>query len=108
MQKKLLLTAAAVALVAAGIAVALMLSRPPSDGGLDTALSDVTVITPPTTTVTTTAPRPKPVRSVDRRCWPMFGGDPGRSLARPKLDLGIPGRPKWARGLASYIEFPAV
>lgn len=107
MRKKLLLAAVAALLVAIGIALAVLLSRTPPQGALDTQLSDVTVITP-TAVPTTTAPRPRPVRSVDRRCWKMFGGDPARSLARPRLDLGIPGRTSWARGLSGYIEFPAV
>lgn len=107
MRMRLLLAAVAALLVVLGIALAVVLSRKPPQGAPDTALSGVTVIAP-STVATTTAPRPRPARSVDRRCWKMFGGDPARSLARPQLDLGIPGRTSWARGLSGYIEFPAV
>ena len=51
------------------------------------------------------SPTPKP--DVDTRCWPMFGGDARRSLARPAVELGAPKRkPLWARGLKEYIEYP--
>jgi len=109
MRKKLLLAAGAALLIAVGLATAFVLSSRPPQGGLDTDLSGVTVISPSTSSATTTSPRPKPVaRDVDRRCWRMFGGDPARTLARPRIDLGIPGRPLWARGLEAYIEFPPV
>ena len=42
-----------------------------------------------------------------RLCWRFFGGDPQRSLARPKLDLGLPKKPLlWTRTFPSYIEYP--
>ncbi len=108
MSKKVIFaTAAAALLVLLGIAVAIVLSREPSGGSLDTALSDVTVIPPTFTVATPTTPKPPAVK-VDRRCWTTFGGDSALSLARSDIDIGIPARKLWARGLKSYIEFPPV
>ena len=72
----------------------------------------MTVVAPPPTTAppppaTTTPPPPTaPAVEVDKRCWPMFGGAPARTLARPGVDLGVPGKKLWARGLKSYVEYP--
>ena len=110
MRKRLLIIAVGVVLLALGAAVAafLITSRPPAPGGLETAPTDVQV-------VTSTVPKPPPIKrpppeaKVDNRCWKMFGGAPTRSLARPLIHLGIPVKPPlWARGLASYVEFPPV
>ena len=81
--------------------------REPSSGALDTELEDVSVVEP-------TAPPPKPPPkpapeqpTVDQLCWPMFGGERSRSLARPGIELGVPARPPlWARGLKAYVEYP--
>ena len=95
----------AVALLGLGAAFLAVTLREPPSGALDTDLGDVTVIEP-------TAPPPKPKPSpaapvVDRRCWPMFGGDRSRALARPDIRLGVPARPSlWARGLKAYVEYP--
>ena len=67
-----------------------------TEGALDTELTDVTV--------TDGRPSPQPSRagaraSRRRRCWPTFGGDPQRSLARPDATLGLPARRLlWTRG----------
>ena len=36
----------------------------------------------------------------------MFGGEPDRRLARPHIDLGVPAKAAWARGLQGYVEYP--
>ena len=103
MRKRLLLAALAALLLAVGIAAALVLQNRPPQGALDTALTDISVISP------TSGPVPTPVPAgpdVDRRCWRMFGGGPARSLSRLDIQLGIPLRPRWARGLKDYIEYP--
>jgi outer membrane protein assembly factor BamB len=52
-------------------------------------------------------PKPEPDPQTDKRCWPFFGGDPQRSLARPFVDLGLPARRLlWTRVLDDYMEFP--
>ena len=108
MRKRLLILAAGVVLLALGgaVAVFIVVNRPPSPGGLETAPTDVEI-------VTSTIPKPKPIKrpppaeKVDNRCWKMFGGGPTRSLARPLIHLGIPVKPPlWARGLQSYVEYP--
>ena len=108
MRKRLLILAAGVVLLALGVAVAVFFvaNRPPTPGGLETAPTDVEI-------VTSTVPKPKPIKrpppaeKVDNRCWKMFGGGPTRSLARPLIHLGIPVKPPlWARGLQSYVEYP--
>src|SRR6478736_8031481 len=108
MRKRLLILAAGIVLLALGIGVAgyFVANRPPTPGGLETAPTDVEI-------VTSTVPKPKPIKhpppaeKVDNRCWKMFGGGPTRSLARPLIHLGIPVKPPiWARGLKSYVEYP--
>lgn len=90
----------------AGLTGAIWLSihdRP--QGALDTELEDVTV-SEATAPDALPEPTPSPPTS-DRICWPHFGGDPQRSLARPSLNLGLPERKiLWTRGLESYIEYP--
>jgi outer membrane protein assembly factor BamB len=110
MRRRLLLILAAVVLLVLGTGIAVLLTRHPPGGTLETNVTDVTVVTPSTTAPQTTPKPPKPPQTepVDRRCWKMFGGGPRRTLARPGIDLGIPKRkPMWARGLKGYIEYPA-
>jgi outer membrane protein assembly factor BamB len=98
-------TVVVLALFGLAIGVALTTQDRPS-GSLDTDLEGVTVV-PQTTTEPEPEPPPEPVG--DRRCWPTFGADPRRSLARPQAILGLPARRfTWMRGLGSYIEFPPV
>ncbi len=114
-RRVLLIVIVAVVVLALGAGLAVFLTREPPGGTLETNVTDVTVVTPPTTTAP--IPRPKPPRPpkpkpkpelVDRRCWKMFGGGPRRTLARPGIDLGVPAaKPMWARGLKGYIEYPA-
>jgi outer membrane protein assembly factor BamB len=112
MRRRLLLILAAAVLLVLGTGIAVLLTRHPPGGTLETNVTDVTVVTPSTTAPETTPkpPKPKPPQTepVDRRCWTMFGGGPRRTLARPGIDLGVPVRkPMWARGLKGYIEYPA-
>ncbi len=113
MRRRLLLViAAAVAAVialAGGLAIAFYATRKPPSGKLETAVTDVTVVAPtiPEPPVRPTpTPTPGPAPEVDKRCWPMFGGGPTRDLARLDIDLGVPGKKLWARGLKSYVEYP--
>jgi outer membrane protein assembly factor BamB len=113
--------AALLVLAAAGLAAAWYFTvedRPA--GHVDTVLKGITVIPakpapPPKPTPKPAKPKPqkpkpqkpvKPERVVDGPCWPNFGGNPQRSLARVQIDLGVPTKPVWARGLKSYIEYP--
>jgi outer membrane protein assembly factor BamB len=114
MRRRLLLILAAVLALVLGAGIALLSTRALPSGTLETDVTDVTVVAPPTTEPPETEPPPKPKPKppepepeVDRRCWTMFGGGPRRELARPAIDLGIPKRkPMWARGLKEYIEYP--
>src|SRR5512134_2590834 len=88
-------TVTAVVVVLVGFAAAIALVLPDrSQGELDTELEGVTVSAaePPKP-----IPRQRPSRPMnDRICWPAFGGDSGRTLSRPLVDLGIPRRrPAW-------------
>jgi outer membrane protein assembly factor BamB len=103
-----IIAAVAVVVVAlGGLAVAIAVISPNrTEGALDTELSDVTVTE---ATVPTPPPRPKPEPepTSDKRCWPNFGGDPQRSLARPNATLGLPSRKLlWTRALGDYMEYP--
>jgi outer membrane protein assembly factor BamB len=100
-------TVAVLVVALGGLAIAISLTRPnETEGALDTELSDVTV-TEATTPRPSPRPLPKPPPTSDRRCWLSFGGDPQRSLARPRATLGLPARKVlWTRGLQSYIEYP--
>ena len=110
MRRRLLLIPAALGLVVLGTGIAVLLTRHPPGGTLETNVTDVTVVTPSAPETTTTPPpKPKPPQTepVDKRCWPMFGGGPRRTLARPTIQLGVPAKkPIWARGLKGYIEYP--
>ena len=112
MRRRLLLILAAAVRLVLGTGIAVLLTRHPPSGTLETNVTDVTVVTPTTTAPQTTPKPPKPpppkTEPVDRRCWNMFGGGPRRTLARPGIDLGVPARkPSGARGLKGYIESPA-
>jgi outer membrane protein assembly factor BamB len=95
------------ALVAAVLAAALVAKlHRPSAGGLVTGTTGVSVSTskPPKP-----KPRPKPVHHVpppDQPCWETFGGGPTRTLSRPSIRLGLPGRASWARGMKDLMEYP--
>src|SRR6476659_3996230 len=101
-----ILTAVIVVVLALfGLAIGLTLitaDRPA--GALDTDLEGVTVEQgspqPP-------APAP-PIEPVSEGpCWPAFGGDPQRSLARATFDLGPPKkRYEWTRVLDDYMALP--
>jgi outer membrane protein assembly factor BamB len=109
-RRGLLIAAVVLVLLAAGAGVAVYLvTRTPTKGGLVTP-TDVTVVTTDTSPAErATRPPPKPpLVAVDKPCWPAFGGDPMRSLARPEIDLGRPGKSVWARGLGDLMEFPPV
>jgi len=110
MRRRLLLIPAAAVVLVLGIALAVLLTRHPPGGKLETNVTDVTLVTPTAPPETTPPPPPKPPQTepVDQRCWTMFGGGPRRDLARPAIELGVPVRkPTWARGLKGYIEYPA-
>jgi outer membrane protein assembly factor BamB len=87
-----------------GIAAVYFLTSDRTKGKIDTQLRGITV----TRAKPRPRPRPKPrpVVAADKPCWPNFGGDPQRTLARVKIDLGKPTKPLWARGLGGYIEYP--
>lgn len=96
-------------LAALGGGVALYLAlRSPSEGGLvePTGITVETIDTSPVP-----RPRPKPragpshVRP-DLPCWRAFGGGPLRSSSRPYVNLGIPRKSVWARGLGDLMEYP--
>lgn len=92
--------------VLAGVGISLALHyHAPGLGGSVTALTGVTV------------ERPKPQRHPLKRhptvpaatselCWDSFGGDPARTLARPKVNLGRPQKIVWSRGLHDLMEYP--
>ena len=110
MRRRLLLIVPVAVVFMVGIGAAVFLTRTPPGGTLETNVTDVTVVTPSTTTAPRPAPKPKPqpkpaTEPVDRRCWTMFGGGPRRTLARPAIDLGVPAaKPLWARGLKGYMK----
>lgn len=103
----------AVALVAllvvlgGGVAAYLAVARDRPEGSLDTDLSGVTVSEAAPTTPTPKPPPEEEQYASGKLCWRFFGGDPQRSLARSKLDLGLPRKPLvWTRTFSSYIEYP--
>jgi outer membrane protein assembly factor BamB len=103
-----IIAAVAVLVVAlGGLAIAIAIVTPNrTEGALDTELSDVTVTeaTPPPTPP---KPPPEPEPTGDARCWPNFGADPQRTLARPNATLGLPAsRLEWTRALGDYMEYP--
>jgi len=94
----------ALVLLLAGAAGAVWLTRDPPQGALDTKLRGVTV----TVAHRTPAKHPATVAlKGDKTCWLEFGGNPGRTLARPDQELGVPVHtPLWSRTLDDYAEFP--
>ena len=111
MLRKLLLVLLLLALLAAGAlgVLVLKLREKPGDR-LDTRLEGVSLVKPTHPATTRAAPptKRKPRRHLasDRLCWPNFGGNAERSLARPNVDLGRPTRHFWVKGVGSYIEYP--
>lgn len=104
------MTAGAAVLLLAGAAIAVFVkaNERPHDH-LDTNVTGLSYAKP--TETKAVGVRPPKARSLrylpsDRPCWPNFGGDAQRSLARTGIDLGKPTKPFWARGLGSYVEFP--
>src|SRR3954463_5892965 len=95
----------AVLVVAAlGAVVALLLIvHAPSKGGL-VAPTGISIETGrPATTIRKRHHQHAPIG--DRPCWSEFGGDAYRSLARPLVTLGIPGKALWARGMKDLMEY---
>ena len=102
----MLIAAAGISIAALGVGVAFLLSlRSPPKGGL-VAPTGVTVVTTDTTPVKRPQHVPKPKPTPEGPCWPAFGGGPRRDLARPDIDLGVPKRSVWARGMGDLMEFP--
>ena len=111
MKKRGLLAAAAtVSFAAGGVAAFVLDARHQEAGKLETDPTGVTIAgpSPPATPDRreTVAPARTPKRAAERPCWPFFGGDPQRSLARTDVALGRPTKAVWARGLGGYIEYP--
>jgi outer membrane protein assembly factor BamB len=106
------LAVSALLLVAIGVGVAFFINKrePPGDH-LDTNLKNVTVLGPKLPAKIRPVTDPKSPRKLTaatpgRECWLNFGGDPHRSLSRPNIHLGRPGKPIWARAMGSYMEYP--
>jgi outer membrane protein assembly factor BamB len=109
MRRRIILGVSAAAVLAAGGLVAawfLVIQSRPS-GKLDTQLKGVTV---QHTHAKKKAKKPTRrtgrVLALDKPCWPYFGGDAARSLARNQIDLGRPTKPIWAQGMHGYMEYP--
>ena len=109
----IIIVVAVVALLAAGLGSAYLILRPDHPSGkLETQPGGISVSTakpPPPPPIPKPKPKPKPtgpVYAVDKPCWLNFGGDPQRSLARLNINLGVPTKPLWARGLHGYVEYP--
>ena len=85
-------------------------SRDRPQGTLDTKLKGISYGTVETNTTATSHPKKKRRKGShvvdDKRCWLNFGGDPQRTLSRPRVDIGRPLRHFWVTGLGSYIEYP--
>ena len=96
-------TVVVLALFGLAIGITLVTADRPA-GALDTDLEGVTV---EQGSAQPAAPTPPPEPVSEGPCWPAFGGDPQRSLARPTFDLGLPKRKyEWTRVLDDYMEFP--
>jgi outer membrane protein assembly factor BamB len=109
MRRRIILGVSGAAVLAAGGLVAawfLVIQNRPS-GKLDTQLEGVTV---QRARAKKRAAKPKRktgrVLALDKPCWPYFGGDAARSLARNEIDLGRPTKPIWAQGMHGYMEYP--
>lgn len=98
-----------IALAVLGGVVALFLSlRTPSKGGLvaPTGISVETIDTTPVARPRAQPPKRTRLTRSDVPCWRSFGGDPLRNLSRPSVNLGIPRKSVWARGLGDLMEYP--
>lgn len=98
----------AILLAGAAVVVAWLALREPSQGHLE-AVTDVTVETvdtAPPETVKEPPPEQEPAH--EEPCWETFGGSPRREMSRPEIQLGVPGKSSWARGLKDLMEFPPV
>ena len=109
MRRRLLLAAAGgLVLVAAGLTAGwlLFVDRSAPQGALDTELEGVTTVRPKKPKKPERPPPPQPQDVAEQPCWNEFGGDPQRSMARVRIQLGPPTKPRWARAVGSYMEFP--
>jgi outer membrane protein assembly factor BamB/O-antigen ligase len=109
--RKVLIAAAALLLLAAGgVAAYLVRATDRPEGHLDTSFQGVSYEGPETQPPPETKPKPRKRRGgippPAKRCWPTFGGNAQRTLARLDIHLGKPTRHFWVRGLKSYIEYP--
>lgn len=95
-----------VGVAAAGAAIAIG-TRAPAPRGLDSALEGVVREAPRRAPAPLERTPPTATADAEQPCWRQFGGDAMRSLSRPELRLGRPGKAVWARGLGGYIEYPA-
>jgi hypothetical protein len=102
----------ALALVGGGVAYVLAGQDRPQ-GELDTEVADVSLVVPtdaaattaetgPSETETDTSPQVTTTGAAETQegpCWPEFGGDPARTLARVDVHLGRPAKkPVWSGG----------
>jgi outer membrane protein assembly factor BamB len=96
---------AVLVLVLAGVLAALLITtRDRSQGSLETDTGSISVASDERPDP---APPPRPESTVDKLCWPAFGGSPLRSLSRPDLDLTLPPKkPTWTRALNDLMEYP--
>ena len=83
MRRRLLLILAAAVILVLGTGIAVLLTRHPPGGTLETNVTDVTVVTPsrPRRRPPTAQAEAAETEPVDQRCWTMFGGGPRRTLA---------------------------
>jgi outer membrane protein assembly factor BamB len=84
-----------------GIALSLRFQHR-SLGGIISSSKSATVVTHSTSRPVKTTPQHGP-REI---CWNEFGGNPARTLSRPNIDLGKPGKSVWASGLHDLMEYP--
>jgi len=109
LRRRIVLILTFVVLLAVGAGLAYYLkSREHPSGKLDTELKGVSASV---ATNAHTPTRPKKKKGQyhvvdDKVCWDEFGGDPGRTLSRPNLDIGLPLKHFWVVGMGSYIEYP--
>ena len=105
-----LIAATALALLAAvggGAALYLSLRTPPlgslvTPTGVSVETVDTTPVVVPRVPRTRPAHHPRP----ETPCWKAFGGGPLRNFSRAEIDLGVPRRSVWARGLGDLMEYP--
>ena len=108
MRRRLLLGLGVAVVLAAGAVTAWLVVLPPSEpsGSIDTDLKGVTTLRPKQKVPAPREPPPPLEVKHEGPCWEEFGGDPQRSLARVRIQLGKPTKPLWARALGGYIEYP--